>query len=212
MVLRALLVALLLLMGSGWATPAAAHKEHEKKKVEQASAAREQGRTVAHPMSPEVHEAVKDDLERLEAERAQPWHDRLIDWVGRVHPFAVHFPLALFPISWIALLLGRRRGQAEPLLRAFIIVAGASAAVAGILGWFNGGFSLVDADPLLLWHRWLGTALGLAGAAIGLWSWRHRSAAHSRPMVWLLGLLTGLLLAQGWLGGALVHGADHMNW
>jgi len=210
--LRTLFVALLLLMGSGCAPPAAAHKEHEKNKVEQASTAQGQGRTVAHPMSPEVHEAVKDDLERLEAGHRRPWHVRLIDWVGRVHPFAVHFPLALFPISWIALLLGRRRGAAEPLLRALIIVAGASAAVASVLGWLNAGFSLVDADPLLLWHRWLGTGLGIAGAAIGFWSWRHLSAARSGTMAWVLGLITALLLAQGWLGAALIHGADHMNW
>lgn len=210
---------MLLVLGSGWSAPAEAHKDHAKKQAEQAlqlkqkqAEERAQERTVNHPMSPEVHEAVKDDLERLETERAQPWTARSLDWVGRLHPMAVHFPLALFPISWVALILGRRRGDSEPLIRSAIIVAGAAGAVAAALGWINGGFSLADADPLLLWHRWLGTGLGIAGAAVALWTWRHRSAAHSRVMVWILGAITGLLVAQGWLGGALVHGADHLTW
>lgn len=207
MVLRALYFALLLGLGSALAVPAGAHKEHDKQKVEQVPA-----ETMIHTMSPQVHEAVKDDLARMEVQQDLPLHLRLLDWVGRVHPFAVHFPLALFPISWIALVLARRRGDAEPLLRSLIIVAGASAAVAGALGWLNGGLSLIDDDLLMAWHRWLGTALGAVGAAVALWSWRHRSAAHSKAMVWLLGVTTALLMAQGWLGGALVHGADHLNW
>lgn len=210
MVLRWFFLALLLLAGA-WGSPLAAHKDHEKKKAEQL-AAQQQSQPVSHKMTPAVHEAVKDDLARLESDAARPWHVRLVDWTGRVHPFAVHFPLALFPLAWIALMLGRRRGDAEPLLRSMIIVAGGLAAIAAAVGWLNGGFSLVDADPLLLWHRWVGTGLGVAGAAIALWSWRHRSAAHSRAMVWLLGTFTALLLVQGWLGGALIHGIDHMNW
>jgi uncharacterized membrane protein len=215
MVLKALLLALLLLFGSGWSAPAEAHKEHAKKQAEQAKLLKQkqvQDRTVIHPMSPGVHEAVKDDLERLEEERSKSWSARSADWIGRLHPLAVHFPLALFPISWVALMLGRRRGDAEPLLRSLVVVAGASAAIAGLLGWLNGGFALADADPLLLWHRWVGTGLAVAGAAVALWTWRHRSAAHSKVMVWVLGAITAVLLVQGWLGGALVHGADHLNW
>lgn len=214
---------MLLLLGSGWSAPAEAHKDHDKKVAEQArqlkqkqaaaqALAQAQGRTVNHPMSPEVHEAVKEDLERLEAERTKPWAARSLDWVGRLHPLAVHFPLALFPICWVALILGRRRGRSEPLIRSLIVVAGSAAAAASVLGWINGGFSLVDSDPLLLWHRWIGTVLGIAGAAVALWAWRRSSAAHSRAMIWVLGAFTAVLLAQGWLGGALVHGADHLNW
>jgi uncharacterized membrane protein len=75
----------------------------------------------------------------------------------------------------------------------------------------NGGLVLADPDPLLMWHRWLGTALGLGGAGMAIWSWRRASAAHSSAMVWTLGVTTLLLLVQGWIGGALVHGIDHMN-
>lgn len=214
MPVKHILLSLFLLILAGWPDAAGAHKEHAKQRAAQAAQQPKQAPApmMTHEMSPEVHEAVKEDLARLEAERSQPWAARSVDLIGRLHPMAVHFPLALFPIAWIALILGRRRGDAEPLIRSLIIVAGAAGAIAAALGWINGGFSLVDSDPLLLWHRWIGTVLGIAGAAVALWAWRRSSAAHSRAMIWVLGAFTAVLLAQGWLGGALVHGADHLNW
>ena len=213
-VLIRLLLALLLI-GSAFA-PANAHKDHQKKMAEAAAAkaaAEEQAQPVVmQPMSPAVHEAIKDDVAKLEAEVAKPFHLRLLDWLGRTHPFAVHFPLALFPVAWVALIMARRRGSAVDVIRALIIVAGAAAAAAALLGWFNAGFQLSDKDPLLAWHRWLGTALGLAGAGIAAWMWRSTSSLERRPILWLLGLMTVALLAQGWIGGALIHGIDHLNW
>ncbi|MDP9414659.1 MAG: hypothetical protein M3Q08_11355 [Pseudomonadota bacterium] len=218
MVLIRLILALLLAATA--LAPAAAHKDHQKKMAEAAAAAKaaeEAGQmpanaVVAHPMSPVVHEAVKEDLAALEAEAARPWHARLIDWLGRTHPFLVHFPLALFPVACVALILARRRGDAVDVIRSLIVVGGAAAAAAALLGWFNAGFELSDKDPLLGWHRWMGTALGLVGAAIAFWAWRRASSVNSRAMVVLLGLVTVALLVQGWLGGALIHGIDHLNW
>lgn len=213
------LILALLLATSAFA-PAAAHKDHQKKmaeaaaaaKAEQEAARRPAGAAVDHPMSPVVHEAVKEDLAKLEAEAALPVHQRLLDWLGRIHPFAVHFPLALFPVSWLALILARRRGGPTDVIRALIIVAGATAAGAALLGWFNAGLTMLDKDPLLLWHRWLGTAIALVGGALAIWAWRRPSAADGRAMVLLLGSLSVALLVQGWFGGALIHGIDHLNW
>jgi hypothetical protein len=211
---------LALLLASSAFAPAAAHKDHQKKMAEAAAAAKAQeeasrlpaGEVVAHPMSPAVHEAIKEDVAKLEAEAALPVHQRLLDWLGRIHPFAVHFPLALFPVSWLALILTRRRGGATDVIRALIIVAGASAGGAALLGWLNAGLVMFDKDPLLLWHRWLGTAIALVGSILAVWAWRRPSAADSRLMVPLLATLTFALLVQGWFGGALIHGIDHLNW
>lgn len=205
---------LVLLLAGTLSGPVAAHKKHPQQAHAEPGRAgqAEADRVVPHPMSPAVHEAVKGDLAKLEEEAALPVHERLLDWLGRIHPFAVHFPLALFPISWVALILARRRGDTVDVIRSLIIVAGASGVVAAILGWFNAGLATSDKDPLMLWHRWLGTAIALIGAVLACWAWRRASAANSRLMVSGLGLLTLALLVQGWFGGALIHGIDHLNW
>jgi uncharacterized membrane protein len=159
-----------------------------------------------------VHEAVKKDIAALEEEAAKPVPARLLDWLGRLHPFAVHFPLALFPVALVALIMARRRGSALDVIRALIVVGGAAAAGAALLGWFNAGFQLGDKDDLLAWHRWLGTAIGLVGAGLAIWVWRSLAAVNSRRIVWSLAAITLALLVQGWIGGALIHGIDHLAW
>jgi uncharacterized membrane protein len=178
----------------------------------QKAAAEKAATPVLHPMSPAVHEAVKDDIAALETEAEKPVHLRLLDWLGRTHPFLVHFPLALFPVALVALLMARRRGHALDTIRALIVVGGAAGALAALLGWFNAGFQLSDKDPLLAWHRWLGTALALGGAGLALWVWRSDAAVRGRLILWSLGGVTLALLVQGWIGGALIHGIDHLNW
>lgn len=208
MVLRSLLA---LFLVAGVPAGAVAHKEHYKQKIDEASADYSAGAPVSQSKSLQAHAEVRGDMASLEGEAAKSWSSRLVDWIGRTHPFAVHFPIALIPIAWIGLIFDRRRGDTEPLIRSLIVVAGTSSAVAGALGWLNGGAILSDGDPLLMWHRWLGTALGLAGGGMAIWSWLRPSAAHSRAMVWALGATTLILLIQGWIGGALVHGIDHLS-
>ena len=214
-----LLIALLL--AGSFDAPAAAHKDHQKKLAEAAAANSRNGAdaptavpapAMVHPMSPVVHEAVKEDIAKLEAEAAKPVHLRLIDWLGRTHPFLVHFPLALFPVALVTLALARRRGSSADVVRSLIVVGGVASALAALLGWFNAGFAVADSDPLLLWHRWIGTALGIGGAVLAAWSWRSEASVHGRPMLASLALVTLALLVQGWIGGALIHGIDHLNW
>ena len=201
------------MLATGALAPASAHKDHQKKMAEAAAAAKTAPeQVVMHPMSPAVHEAVKKDVEALEAEAAKPVPLRLIDWLGRIHPFLVHFPLALFPVGLAALIMARRRGSTLDVIRALIVVGGAAAAGAALLGWFNAGFQLSDKDPLLAWHRWLGTALGFAGGGVALWVWRSVSVIEGRLIVWSLAGITLGLLVQGWIGAALIHGIDHLAW
>ena len=69
-----------------------------------------------------------------------------------------------------------------------------------------------DPDPLLTAHRWLGTAIGVAALGFGLWAWRRPEDDRGPAMIIGLTLITAAIIVQGWFGGALVHGMDHMNW
>jgi uncharacterized membrane protein len=211
MVLRGLLIAVLLLIGSGLAAPAAAHKDHEKKVAEQKAAADAAAKRMSGLPSTGMQAAMADHAPQMEAEAPKSWIARSMDWIGRVHPFAVHFPIALFPVAWLALILARRRGDTVDVIRALIIVAGAASTGAALLGWMNAGLA-PDRDWIHAWHRWLGTGLGAIGGVVALWAWRRAAAVSSRLMIWTLGLTTLVLLVQGWLGGALIHGVDHLNW
>jgi len=69
-----------------------------------------------------------------------------------------------------------------------------------------------DPDPLLTVHRWLGSLIGIASLALGVWAVRRPDRSRSTAMIVALALVTAALVVQGWYGGALVHGADHLDW
>lgn len=138
--------------------------------------------------------------------------ERFLDWLGRLHPIVTHFPIAFFPAALFTAIVGRRRPAFAAPVRFLVVAGGLLAPVAMALGWLTGGLTLADADPLLRAHRWLGTAIGLAGLALATWAWK-RPELHRRPaMIAALAGITAAIVVQGWFGGALVHGIDHMDW
>ena len=84
----------LLFAGLGAPTAALAHKEHREENVAGTVVPPPSSGVVLHPMSEAVHEGTREELAALEAEAARSWHERLIYWLVRGHPFADHFPLA----------------------------------------------------------------------------------------------------------------------
>lgn len=189
--------------------PAVAHQDHKERAAAEAAKAKVEQPQAHTPGA--MHEMMEEHAEAMKEQAPNTFSQRLVSWIGRTHPFAVHFPIALFPVALVALILARRRGETVELIRALIVVAGASSVIAGMLGWFTGGFVLVDTDWVHLWHRWIGTALALIGGSVAVWALMHRTSFHSSKMVFSLAGITVLLLVQGWLGAALVHGVDHMT-
>ncbi len=189
-------------------SPAAAHKDHEKTK---AAAAQVQAHSPGRALPPsEMQQQMEAHMEEMAAQEPKSFPERLFDWFGRMHPFAVHFPIALFPVALVALVLARRRGETVELIRSLIVVAGIGSVIAAALGWLNGGLTIQDADQVLMLHRWLGTALGVIGGILATWAWRRRASVHGRGMVVALGAVVALLLVQGFLGASVTHGMEHM--
>jgi uncharacterized membrane protein len=209
---------LLLFVAAAIWMPALAHKDHKKKQeaaaLAQAQAAQAQANgTSASMTNPQaMHEGMSEMMTKESDRSDMGFVGRLLDWLGRTHPVIVHFPIAFFPAALFTAVVGRRRpGFATPVQ--FLVVAGGIIAPnSALLGWFNGGFSLYDTDPLMMAHRWLGTAIGAGGFALGIWAW-HRPWEHrGAGMIAALTAMTIAIAVQGWFGGALVHGVDHFSW
>lgn len=212
----ALAIVLLALMAmlAATATPVSAHKDHKaKEEAAQRAAAAGPGQTapMAHDMAMPDHGAMMADAH--EAEGPPPaFGARLVDWLGRFHPMLVHFPIAFLPAALFTALVGRRRpGFAAPV-QFLVVTAGVTAPFAMLSGWLSGGFALGSDDWILQTHRWLGTGIGLGAVVLAVFAIKRPGQDRGSAMIAGLSILTAAILVQGWLGGALVHGADHLNW
>src|SRR5262245_5025730 len=132
----------------------------------------------------------------------------MLQTLGRLHPFLVHFPIALL-LAALGTELVRRRA-AGPSAAGFTCLAlGTLGAVAAALsGWLFAAHDPPGAPTLLERHRWVGVAaaVGAATTLVSAWRWRAsadpRFAAPTRAGLVLTGLL---VLATGALGGDMVY-------
>lgn len=210
-------VALLGVM-SATAIPASAHKDH---KATQGAAQLEAERAAAGPSQsagPLTHDsAMPGHAEAMAAktEAEEPPHSftaRLLDWLGRFHPMLVHFPISFIPAALFTAIVGRKRtGFAKPV-QFLVVTAGVTAPFAMLSGWLSGGFDIGTDDWVMQSHRWLGTGIGIGAVALGVFALRRPERDRGTGMIVGLSILTAAILVQGWFGGALVHGVDHLNW
>lgn len=189
------------------ASPSAAHK---KDRHAVPTAAQQVQPAPGGPMAGHDMNAM---MEKMDADRAEmSTLERLLDWIGRLHPIIIHFPLAFFPAALFTAVVGRRRPAFAKPVQFLVVAGGLIAPIAMMLGWLAGGLTLTDTDPLLRVHRWLGTAIGLSGLALAIWAWKRPEEDRRPGMVVALAGFTAAMIVQGWFGGAIVHGIDHMDW
>lgn len=209
-------VALLLIALTLNSVPADAHK---KKHLEQAAPVSVAANSVASDATAAAGPgalAAKDEhmagmMEEMAEERASlSAGQRLLDWLGRLHPVIVHFPIAFFPAALFTAIVGRRRSAFAAPVQFLVVAGGIIAPIAAILGWFDA--MTADPGPLLTVHRWLGTAIGILAIPLAIWAWRKPAQDRGTGMIVALSAITAAIIVQGWYGGALVHGMDHMNW
>lgn len=145
----------------------------------------------------------------MEADRANmPFFQRLYEWMGRLHPMVVHFPIAFFPAALFTAIVGRRRSAFAAPVQFLVVAGGIFAPIAAVAGWLAG--MAADPEPILTYHRWLGIAVGIAGAALGVWAWRRPWEDRGSGMILALTIMTLAIAVQGFMGAALTHGLDHL--
>jgi uncharacterized membrane protein len=142
---------------------------------------------------------------------------KLIQWLGKLHPPAVHFPIALLTAAAVAVLLQLATGKPvfDAIARYCLWFGTLTAVVAGVLGWLLGGLRLTDPSWVMTTHRWLGTSVVVwAALVLGLSELGRRSHGNRSQLLARVSLLVTavLVLVTGFFGGALVFGLDHYTW
>jgi mono/diheme cytochrome c family protein/uncharacterized membrane protein len=154
-----------------------------------------------------------------ETARSNGFLGKLIRWLGKFHPVAVHFPVALLTTAAVAeflrMVTGKDKRALDAVSRYCVWFGALTAVVAGSLGWCLGGFRLPDASWIKMTHRCLGTStVAFAGLVLVL-SERSCHPDRQRTRTWfrvMLFVVAGLVLVTGFFGGALVFGLKHYAW
>ena len=155
--------------------------------------------------------------ELAEAKPPSGFFEKLIRWLGKFHPPAVHFPIALLTFAAVAELLRMAAGKPafDAISRYCVWFGTLTAVVAGTLGWFLGGFRLTDASWVMMTHRWLGTSTVVCAGLVLLLSELSRSPSRRGARICFrvtLVVVAGLVSVTGFFGGAVVFGLDHYSW
>lgn len=148
------------------------------------------------------------------------FRQRLIRALGQFHPPSSHFPIALLIMALPAEAMWHFSGKRswKSVVRFCIMLGAASAVLTATLGWCDAAFSNYTGSsaPILLWHRWIGTATAVWGIFTAiLCEMGHRRGPTPRLQnSFRLVLLVGILLvsAAGYLGASLIYGLDHFKW
>jgi len=211
-----LVIALLVALVLAAASPALAHKDHKNQEAaaQQAGSPASSGAAAIPAAASEAaarHAEMNGMMQGMEMEMDRsklPFFERLIGWFGRLHPAIVHFPIAFFPAALFTAIVGRRRPAFASPVQFLVVAGGIFAPVAAVAGWFAG--LSADPEPILAYHRWLGVAVGVVGAALAVWAWRRPWEDRGAGMILALTLMTIAVAIQGFLGAAVTHGMEHM--
>ena len=205
---RVILLLAALTLAIGLANPAAAHKGEKHAQQQQAQTATMPGE-MANQMSGEHGDMAMGETMGPHMEPANlSFSERLLGWIGRIHPLLVHFPIAFFPAALFTAVVGRRRPSFAAPVQFLVVAGGIFAPIAAGAGWLAGLGA--DPEPILTYHRWLGVGIGAAGAALGWWAWKRPWEDRGAGMILALTGMTIAIAVQGFLGASITHGLEHM--
>jgi uncharacterized membrane protein len=141
--------------------------------------------------------------------------DVVFDYLGRVHPLLLHFPIALLVVGAVVETL--RLWRDSPWLArsvVWLLAFGALSALAtGATGWLLAAHEHVRSDQRLTleWHRWFGVTTTI----VACFAWAASAAWGETPPVgraWCRRLLVwsaaALVAATGHFGALMVWGKD----
>ncbi|MFH0946360.1 MAG: c-type cytochrome domain-containing protein [Planctomycetota bacterium] len=141
----------------------------------------------------------------------------ILQFLGRLHPLLVHFPIALITFALMMEFLSFWRGKGQSATAYACASFGALCALAAAgTGWLNAATETQarSLSEVLTDHRWAGVAL----ACLSVLCWVFMTVNRIAPGRFTLHVYRGLLLSAallvpplGHLGGTLVYGEGYLT-
>lgn len=144
--------------------------------------------------------------------------ERVWMFQGFMHPATVHFPIALFVVGALFVVLGVRWpnvGTQVPL--ACLLLGSISAIASTVMGWSfaieqgYGSWTKASTDNVIFWHRWGGLILTIVSVIVSVVAVKSVKSGNPRSQrMWKCGLLF-LAIAVGLVGhqgGEMSYGED----
>jgi plastocyanin len=176
----------------------------------------------AHTEAPQrPRQESMDHHKAPDTEEATGWPSgpagEIIRWLGKFHPPAASFPIALLVAAAVAEVLSTatRRPVFDAANRYCLWFGALAAVLTGTLGWFTGGFRTTDASWIMMTHRWLGTSADVLTIMTLVLGEVSRRPGRQTVRHWfrvLLVVVALMVLTAGFFGGALVYGIRHYAW
>lgn len=142
----------------------------------------------------------------------------LLEFIGRLHPLVLHFPIALIIVAaGVEAVRVRWDHPSFAGLVTFLLGVGAAgAAIATASGWIFAyeSYPRPSLRWMLEWHRWLGIGTTVLTACAAWLAWRLGAASGNRHR-WLRRVVVWTAAASvsitGHFGALMVWGEDHFG-
>lgn len=144
---------------------------------------------------------------------AQSDATRFLAWLGKFHPALTHFPIALILAAAFAelLFIAGKNEKFRTAAQFCAILGTLSAVVTALVGWFYAGPAFGNDGSVLSAHRWNGTVSAVLAVGV-LWAAARDHMPPGRQAFFRVALFTLAIMvsANGYLGGRMVYGDDHL--
>ncbi len=195
-----------------------AHEAHKRERAEQTPPQSPVENTPIAESTPPIPAHEHPAEQAAVAPPAHPYPPegvpRPLAWLGKLHPPAVNFPVAMLTAAALSELLLIRTGRQLffHATRFSVWVGALGALTAATLGWFFAGFRLTDDEWIMTTHRWLGTSASAWALVVLFLCERAYRSAERRAFRLALFFGAALVATTGFFGGALLYGIDHYAW